>query len=125
MIAVGDNFATCCDVKDNYVVTGHRGFSGNGCDVKLWDFRKKEEVLVIKEHQQSVEAVIITDNNLISCAKDGKIVRCGMDGKIVDVWEHPQAKPFVAMQKYKEGILAANIEPKVMFFNIDPLANEF
>ena len=42
---VDTNFAVTCDVwsegnEDRYLVTGHRGFNGEGADVKLWDLRK-------------------------------------------------------------------------------------
>ena len=41
----GTNFATTADLwipEDNsseYLATGHRGFNGEGCSVKLWDLR--------------------------------------------------------------------------------------
>jgi WD40 repeat protein len=124
-INVGENFATCCDVSGNYILTGHRGFSGNGCDVKLWDLRKREQVLTLKEHQQSVEAVKITEENLVSCGKDGKIFMYKLDGTVIEQWKHPLEKPFVTMELYKQGMLVANIEPKIMFFSFNPLLNEF
>lgn len=125
VISVGDNFATCVDVYKDFVITGHRGFSGNGCDVKLWDLRKNQEILVIKEHQQPVEAVLIAQEGLMSCAKDGKILIYQYDGNVIDQWVHPQSKPFITMQFYKDGLLAANIEPKAMFFSMNPLVNQF
>jgi len=27
------------DLSKNYVITGHRGFNGEGCGIKLWDLR--------------------------------------------------------------------------------------
>lgn len=121
VIHVGDNFATCCDARDNLVITGHRGFSGSGCDVNLWDLRKKELVKNIKTHSQSVESVKILDEEFFSCSKDGKIAQINNNGEVVQIWTHPEEKPFVSMDLYKIGILAANIEPKVMFFNTNPL----
>lgn len=42
---VDTNFAVSCDLwsegnEDKYLATGHRGFNGEGADVKLWDLRK-------------------------------------------------------------------------------------
>lgn len=52
---VDTNFTVSCDVwsegnEDRYLVTGHRGFNGEGADVKLWDLRK---VLAV----ESIDAV--------------------------------------------------------------------
>ena len=124
-MTVGDNFATCCDVDGFSVLTGHRGFNNEGCDVKLWDLRKIQEVRSMKDHQQSVEAVKIFKEHFVSCGKDGKLVLYEIDGQVKETWEHPTRKPFVKMDSYKDGLLAANIEPKVMFFSIFPLLNEF
>ena len=46
---VDTNFATTCDLwsegtQDKYMVTGHRGFNGEGADVKLWDLRRVLDV---------------------------------------------------------------------------------
>lgn len=125
VISVGDNFATCCDVSGDYIITGHRGFSGSGCDVKIWDMRKREEVYAIKEHSQSVEAVKVFDGFYYSCGKDGKIVKYKPDSSVVSRWVHPLSKPFIAMDCFKNGILTANIEPKVNFFSVNPLDIEF
>jgi hypothetical protein len=47
------NFATTCDIwedgaSDLHVVTGHRGFNSQGCDVKLWDLHK----MVSKDYEE-------------------------------------------------------------------------
>ncbi len=41
---VGTNFATTCDIwssgsEDTLLITGHRGFNGQGSDIKYWDLR--------------------------------------------------------------------------------------
>jgi WD40 repeat protein len=125
VINVGDNFATCCDVKDNFFLTGHRGFSGNGCDVKLWDIRKNAEVISTKAHDMPVEAVKFHSEFFYSCAKDGKVVCYQNDGIVSDTWTHSTSKPFIAMDRYKDGLILANIEPKVLFFTLNPLKTQF
>jgi WD40 repeat protein len=124
VLHVGDNFATCCDVNDDLVVTGHRGCSGDGGEVKVWDLRKKEMVVNSKNHGQSVEAVKFCSEKIVSAGKDGKIFLMKCDGTVTDVWNHVKETPFVVMDKFKEGILAGNLEPKVLFFNVNPLKNE-
>lgn len=124
-INVGDNFATCCDTKDHFVITGHRGFSGSGCEVKLWDLRKNQMVVCIKEHEMPVEAVKFYEDSFVSCGKDGKIVIYKNNGMVSQVWNHPQANPFNAMDLFQNGILAANAEPKVLFFTLNPLNIKF
>lgn len=59
---VDTNFATTSDVwsegnQDKYLVTGHRGFEGAGCAVKLWDLRK---VLAVQA-SDTVTSEILTD----------------------------------------------------------------
>jgi WD40 repeat protein len=124
VIGVGDNFATCCDVRDEVVVTGHRGCNGDGCEIKFWDLRKKEIFVNVNHHSQSVESVKFLSDKVISAGKDGKLVLMKNDGSLAEVWNHDRSTPFVAMERFKEGILTANLEPKVMFFNVEPLKNE-
>lgn len=49
-INVGENFAVCCDVNDNYVVTGHRGFDSNGTVARLWDIRVSKQLQEFSGH---------------------------------------------------------------------------
>ena len=121
-ISVGDNFATCCDVRENMIATGHRGFSGNGCEVKVWDIRGKSVVFSTKEHEQPVEAVKFCGDGVVSCGKDGKIVRYGGDGGVCESWTHSSGKPFIAMENFKGGLILANIEPRIMMFSVNPLS---
>ncbi|CAG9321793.1 unnamed protein product [Blepharisma stoltei] len=121
VISVGDNFATCCDVKGDYIVTGHRGFDSQGCEAKIWDRRKNEELKTLKGHEQAVESVKFIGDTIFSCGKDGKINQFRLDGDLIDTWTNPLPKPLVSMELYKSGILIANIDPKVMYFTINPL----
>lgn len=122
---IGDNFATCCDVKGQVAITGHRGFSGNGCNVKIWDLRQNSNVLTATGHDMPVEGVNFLDRGFCSCGKDGKIIVYNTNGQVAETWTYPGAKPFVTMGKYKNGILTASIEPKIMFFSLNPLALQF
>ena len=124
VLPVGDNFATCCDVCDEIVVTGHRGCSGDGCEVKIWDLRKKEILVNVSNHSQSVESVKFLGDKVLSAGKDGKLILMKNDGVVTDVWNHAKATPFVAMDRFKEGVLTGNLEPKVMFFHVNPLKND-
>ena len=122
--SAGDNFATCCDVKGFYCVTGHRGFDTEGCEAKLWDIRKMEIVQNMIGHQEAVEGVKFVGNNIVTCGKDGKLISFGMDGKVNYTWEHKDRKQFIAMDSFKNGILVASIEPKVYYFSINPFIHE-
>ena len=121
---VGDNFATCCDSSGDLVATGHKGCNEDGCEVKLWDLRKNEMIVSCKNHSQSVESVKFVNEKIVSCGKDGKIIEGKLDGSVSDVWTHSKCSPFVVMDKFKGGVLAGNLVPQVLFFNINPLKNE-
>lgn len=125
VISVGDNFATCCDVKGDYIITGHRGFDSQGCEAKLWDRRKNQELKAFKGHEQAVESVKFIGETVFSCGKDGKINQYSMDGSILDTWTHPLAKPLVSMEVYKKGLIVANIDPKVMYFTVNPIFHAY
>jgi len=120
-IASGGNFATCCDVKDNYLVTGHRGFDNQGCHIKLWDLRHLKKLQKLQAHQQAVESVKFYENSVLSCGKDGNIFQFSQSGSLEDKWSHPQLRPFQTMTIFKGTILASNNEPKVLQFSINPL----
>lgn len=122
---IGDNFATCCDCKDFFVVTGHRGFSGNGCEVKMWDIRMNSIIFCNKAHEQPVESVKFVNEEIVSCGKDGKIVKYEQTGKETEKWCHSAGKPIVALDLFKNGLLAATIDPSVLAFSFTPLANLF
>ncbi|OMJ95526.1 hypothetical protein SteCoe_1128 [Stentor coeruleus] len=122
---VGDNFANCCDVKDYYIATGHRGFGGNGCDVKLWDMRKLQtSIAEMKGHDEAVESVKFIGRHLISCGKDGKLLNFNLDAQLKNSWEHKNKKPFSVMETFKQGILAGSVEPRVYFFSVNPFVHE-
>lgn len=123
-IVVGENFATCLDGSGFNLVSGHRGFSGNGCEVKWWDLRKFLMVHANKAHDMPVEAVKICDDSVVSCGKDGRVVKY-QNAKVVDLFNHPNATPFSSMERFKDGLLVANNQPKVLYFLIDPLKQKF
>jgi len=123
--SVGDNFANCCDLEGFSIVTGHRGFDGIGCEVKLWDLRKVNfPVLELEGHVEAVQGVKFVKGSVVSCGKDGKIFVFGADGKRKFSWEHLEKKPFCVMDRFKEGVLVGNVEPRVLYFSVDPLVQE-
>lgn len=124
IISVGDNFATCCDVDDNYIVTGHRGFDVEGCEAKLWDRRKIALVHELKGHTEAVEGVKFIDQGIVTCGKDGKLIQFTLDGLAKYTWEQNEKKPFILMERYKKGLLVGSIEPKMYFFSVGPFAHE-
>ena len=124
VVSVGDNFATCCDVKDNYIVTGHRGFDTEGCEAKLWDFRKAGVVAEMTGHSEAVEGVRFVGEGIVTCGKDGKLIHYNMNGAAKYTWQQKNKKPFIVMERFKEGILAGSIEPKIYYFSINPFIHE-
>ena len=77
-INVGENFAVCCDVNDNYVVTGHRGFDSNGTVARLWDIRVSKKLQEFSGHTQTVEGAVLLDEFLVTCSKDGTVRKYGI-----------------------------------------------
>jgi WD40 repeat protein len=61
-LKIGDNFATTMDIDNsgNYLVTGHRGFNGNACHVKLWDLRKITEDLIEPVNSFTHDSAVIS-----------------------------------------------------------------
>jgi WD40 repeat protein len=121
----GDNFATCLDVKENLVLSGHRGFNNTGCEVKMWDLRKNEMVFSVKAHEMPVEGCKFVGSGFASCGKDGKLVVYDARGTVVETWRNSENKPLIAMQSFGDGIIVGSIEPKIMFFSLNPLTNKF
>ena len=127
----GDNFATCCDAKDYVVITGHRGFDGDGTGVKMWDLRKSSSqagnycVFTSKSHSMSVESVKFLDSCYASCGKDGKIVVYKMSGEVMDTWSHPDSAGLNHMEVYNNGLLVSSIQPLILYFSLNPLTKQF
>jgi hypothetical protein len=53
----GTNFATSADMwmpesGEEYLATGHRGFNGEGAEVKLWDLRNFSNESIIYEFKE-------------------------------------------------------------------------
>ena len=72
-----------------------------------------------------VESVKFCGDEIASCGKDGKIVIYNCNGSALESWSHNAGKPFTVMENFKQGLLVANIEPKIMFFSLNPLINVF
>lgn len=82
------NFATTADMwipedgSGDYLATGHRGFNGEGCSVKLWDLRNFSDKAVLTDfqgHEFTPESVCFLRNHeesqplIISASKDRKL----------------------------------------------------
>lgn len=122
--SVGDNFCTNCDIKDNLIATGHRGFDSQGCETKLWDKRNLSKLVDIRGHEQSVEGTLFINESLFTCSKDGKINRYNLKGEIIESWSHPLLKPFVSISRFGDGFIAANNEPSLRYFRVYPKLEE-
>ncbi|XP_013388871.1 WD repeat-containing protein 31 [Lingula anatina] len=72
---------TCCDLTEdgNYCLTCSNGFSGNGCEVTLWDMRAKSLVCEYKGHTETVGACMflpgVADRSLIASVSSDCTVR--------------------------------------------------
>lgn len=124
-ISVGENFATCLDVSGNELISGHRGFNSTGCEVKKWDLRKQSCVASAKAHDMPVESVKFSNDFIVSCGKDGKIAKYTDSLKVIETYSHPTSKPFTLMDNFKEGLILASIEPRVLYFTVNPLTQNF
>eukprot|EP01035_Chromulina_nebulosa_P019509 gene19509-25405_t len=65
------------DSSGNYLATGCKGFNNTGCEVKVFDLRKSNQIVknFIGSHDQDVTGCrFISDNNVISVSKDGLIM---------------------------------------------------
>ena len=114
---VGDNFATHCDVSDDYkIVTSHRGFNGIGCEAKLWDIRTEKLVTTFIGHKHSVEGAVFLEGKVFTCSKDGRLHRYSMEGDLEEFWEHPSQHPFLHVSRYKEGLLVASSPTTLHYF---------
>lgn len=124
-IVVGENFATCLDSCNSFLISGHRGFNSNGCEVKKWDLRVPSCLSTAKAHEMPVESVKFCNNFIFSCGKDGKIAKYSDSLKILETYSHPNSKPFISMDTFKDGMILANVEPRIMYFTLNPLTQNF
>jgi len=65
------------DSSGNYLVTGCKGFNNTGCEVKVFDLRKSNQIVknFIGSHNQDVTGCrFISDNEVVSVSKDGLIM---------------------------------------------------
>ena len=83
---VDTNFATTADIwmsegGAELLATGHRGFNGEGCDVKLWDLRNFGEastLITFDKHEFTPESVCFLRDTgdkpvIVSASKDCSI----------------------------------------------------
>ena len=123
-LTVGNNFATRCDVSEDYILTAHRGFNAEGCEAKMWDIRQEKHLVTFSGHKQSVEGAVFCAGKIFTCAQDGGIRRFGLDGSLEESWHHPSRHPFLHMIPYRNGLLAATSPAVLHFFEpVEPLTH--
>ena len=72
-------FPLACDCAGPYCLTGSNGFDGDGCELRLWDRRKLEQVTVFGGHDQAVVGVAFLHSAggegvcAASASKDGSV----------------------------------------------------
>lgn len=105
---VDTNFAITCDIlstgTDEYdcvLATGHRGFNGEGAEVKLWDMRNFSENscrFINKAHQFTPETVRFMpksndseESYIISASKDFTLQIMDMENNNVATDKHSES----------------------------------
>lgn len=123
-LTVGNNFATRCDVSEDYILTAHRGFNAEGCEAKMWDIRNEKHLMTFGNHKQSVESAVFCIGKVFTCAQDGGIRRFGLDGNMEECWQHPSRHPFLHMIPYRKGLMTATSPAVLHFFEpVEPLTH--
>lgn len=59
----------------NYAVSTSNGFEGNGCELTVWDLRKRCEIASLKNHVQTVTSAryLQSDKFIVSCSNDSTV----------------------------------------------------
>ncbi|CAF1025238.1 unnamed protein product, partial [Brachionus calyciflorus] len=60
---------------NNYAITSSNGFQGNGCEITIWDLRKRCIVKELFGHEQTVTCakIINNDSQIVSCSNDSTV----------------------------------------------------
>lgn len=69
-LKVGSNYAISIDVKDNLILTSHRGFNSAGSDVKLWDLHKLEAPLWTFDTHEATPIAKFVNNKIATAGQD-------------------------------------------------------
>ncbi len=82
-----------------YVVSGHNGFEGVGCELKIWDVRMGKLLTQLQAHHQAVTATQLIESNGslsgVSSSKDGTIKLWDIQKAIQIASDSKDADPFL------------------------------
>lgn len=68
--------SSCQISNDNYyAITTSNGFQGNGCEITVWDLRKRAMLVEMFGHEQTVTSakIIHNDSFVVSCSNDSTV----------------------------------------------------
>lgn len=85
-VSVGQNFASNIDIRDEVMITAHRGFNQSGSDVKLWDLKKfQKPVWTYSDHEMTPVARFLKDSSgsIVSAGQDSQMAVLSNEGTIV------------------------------------------
>jgi len=64
-------FQTCCDVKEDFILTGSTGANSNGCEVTLYDMRQLNTIHNLKGHTEKVVGCkFVAQNRFVTIGHD-------------------------------------------------------
>lgn len=115
---VQSQIQTSCAVLNNLCVTTNNGFSGQGCEVCVWDIRQRRLLQTLKEHTQTVSSCKFIDTGLISCSHDSSIKLWTQNSNSLE-WSlcsslHPSAGTLTCLSVMNENtILCAGFDKGV------------
>nr|CAB3245431.1 F-box/WD repeat-containing protein 7 [Phallusia mammillata] len=69
---------TCCDLEEKRCLTGNNGFSGQGCQLNLWDLRHRQMLNEYRGHAETVSGCSFFDTScpytrFVSTSNDGTL----------------------------------------------------
>jgi len=123
-IPTGPNIPQAVDASGNYILTGHNGFNGEGCEIRLFDQRTSKNVVTLEGHTEAVNSVSFLRSSgdiFVSCSKD----------QTVKLWSVPKAKQLYSTEE-KYGtvfcvsaaggyVFAGNIKSYLMVYSVDEI----
>jgi len=138
VVPVGKNFAICNDISPdgNHIITGHRGFDGVGCGLKLWDRRNLSQcVNEFIGHNQSVETCLFGSvpfddgrrDVVASVSKDASLRIFDIEsGDGLTIYNEGSHGALTAMCRIKRenapaddfSVLIGSVDPKLYALNI-------
>lgn len=113
---------TSCAISNNRCVTTNNGFSGQGCEICVWDLRQRRLLQTLKEHTQTVSSCKFISTSLVSCSHDSSIKLWNQNS---DLWSlrsnlHPSAGTLTCLSVVKENtILCAGFDKGLFVVHIN------